>query len=392
MIILVIEGTYPWYRGGVSEWVSQYLGAFEDTEFALLQIATDPFRNASIQDALYEVPSHVTHFLRFPPPIIDIDWEQDMKDWAAESVRRIDRRIIDNASCVHVANTGFAGWLGMALAQQYDTPLLLTEHALYWKEVDMGAVALECGYEISEAHGGKKFISHLFRKTAQKVYQASDLIISVSECNMADQRLLGARDIAYIPNGVEASWLLDEKPWSGMLTLGWIGRCAEMKNPLKFIALARELGERARCVMMLSDAGEKQLAQKVCTLAKTIPNLTLIWDQPARAHIDTMDALCITSHNESQPLVLFEALSRRILPVGWRVGDVTEKYAVTFDDACPIPVFADAVLQLWADKKQWREKVDHCHRRVKEKHTWRIIFESYRKELSSCLTSSARPS
>ena len=43
-VLLIIEGTYPWYRGGVSEWVYQYLKALNNYDFHILQVATDEFQ------------------------------------------------------------------------------------------------------------------------------------------------------------------------------------------------------------------------------------------------------------------------------------------------------------------------------------------------------------
>ncbi len=383
-ILLVIEGTYPWYRGGVSEWVYQYLVAFDEFNFTIIQIATDEFQNISLQNALYEVPDHVTQFIRIPPPQITADWQRDSSVWLSS----YEDQILDyfkNTGCVHAANTGFAGWLGMTMAVRFDKPLILTEHALYWKEVQMGAVALECGYKIPGNRQGRNQISELFKDIASQIYQTSDHIISVSECNIEEQQLLGAQNVEYIPNGVASSWLKQEKKYSSHLTVGWIGRCAEMKNPLKFFDFAEVLGSDFNYLMMLSDAGEEALKRQVRKRGKYYENIKLIWNRPAAEFIDQMDALCITSHNESQPLVLFEALSRRVLPVGWEVGDVGDKYAIVVDKKNSIQSLAERVRYLWSQPEQWQQEVDRRFERFKKYHTWTAIFDRYKKKIKPYL-------
>ncbi|MDZ7693490.1 MAG: hypothetical protein U5K69_20625 [Balneolaceae bacterium] len=102
--------------------------------------------------------------------------------------------------------------------------------------------------------------------------------------------------------------------------------------------------------------------------------MKLIWNRPAIEHIDKMDALCITSHNESQPLVLFEALSRRVLPVGWATGDVTEKYAVVVEQERAVEDLAKIIDHLWNNPEQWQGELQERFRQVKENHTWQSGF------------------
>jgi hypothetical protein len=131
-ILLVIEGTYPWYRGGVSEWVYQYITAFDHVAFTIVQIATDEFQETALDEALYDIPDHVTRFIRIPPPDISQDWEKDSSQWLRAHQGQLSHAF-EEADCVHIANTGFAGWLGMTMAVKSGKPLVLTEHALYWK-------------------------------------------------------------------------------------------------------------------------------------------------------------------------------------------------------------------------------------------------------------------
>ena len=57
-ITLLLEGTYPYIRGGVSSWVHQLIQAFPEHTFALVFIGGHPDHYGKIQ---YELPKHVVH-------------------------------------------------------------------------------------------------------------------------------------------------------------------------------------------------------------------------------------------------------------------------------------------------------------------------------------------
>jgi polysaccharide biosynthesis protein PelF len=69
-IALLLEGTFPYVRGGVSSWVDQMIRAFPEKTFAIVFIGS---REEDYQGALYELPDNVVHFethylYRFDPP------------------------------------------------------------------------------------------------------------------------------------------------------------------------------------------------------------------------------------------------------------------------------------------------------------------------------------
>lgn len=57
-IALLLEGTYPYVRGGVSSWVHQIISALPEIRFAVVFIGSDP---AMYGPAQYEYPANVTH-------------------------------------------------------------------------------------------------------------------------------------------------------------------------------------------------------------------------------------------------------------------------------------------------------------------------------------------
>lgn len=391
-ILLIIEGTYPWYRGGVSEWVYQYIKKSSHIKFDVVQIATDPFINVDLSNALYPIPENILSFQRIPAPELNSGWSNSLNEWFWSSLEFLDRSSFNN-DLVHVTNTGFAGWLGMKLATENDLPFVLTEHALYWLEVEKGAVALECGYKIPTTLKGKAEVVNSFKDIATQIYLTADEIISVSECNIPYQLEFGASDVRYIPNGIPKDWLINTKIHNSIPTIGWVGRCAEMKNPLEFFDFIdhfRAINFDASYLMLLSDANETELAEKVNQRAKEYENLTLVWDQPAKDYYQRMDMLLITSHNESQPLVMFEALANEVLPIGRRVGDVNNNFAFTFESESSLQEITYSIAQFWHEKESFYLYLNERIKRIKAEHTWEIIFEKYSQIFENLKTAGNR--
>jgi len=385
-ILLVIEATYPWYRGGVSEWISQYLKAFPNYKFTVLQVVTDRFIHLKLSEALYQVPAHVENFLRVPAPVFSLNWDTDLKKWFSEY---LDKLFIEskNFDFVHVTNTGFAGWAGTEFSKKLDIPLILTEHALYWKEIELGTTALECGYKLPKTKEGQFRFSEIFKSIAREVYTQSKYVISVSKTNLPDQKKLGVKNPLYIPNGVERSAFLKNEFQSSVLTVGWVGRCAKMKDPMKFLDLAELLYEYAqvdiRFKMILCNSNEKLLNERVNKRAKDLPFVEVIWNETAIKHMSKMHMLCLTSINESQPLILFEALAKKVLPVGWEVGDFTSEFGFVVSPDTTKQELVRKILSLWNDKETLKALTEKKYKEVKEKHNWTAIFDRYRTIIDS---------
>lgn len=387
-ILLLLEGTYPWYRGGVSEWVAHYLDAFPDYRFKILQVATDEYLQRELNASLYEIPSNVEAFVRIPPPDLSKNWRKESVDWYLRNKSEISP-LLNNLQAIHVTNTGFAGWLGTMLAGEIQAPAILTEHAIYWKEIDMGAVALECGYSIPAEISEQQRFVEMFRSMAKEIYGRAHRVISVSECNIPEQEKLGARHAVHIPNGVGNTFFQDKARDFNKrsLTIGWIGRCANMKNPLRFFRLIDAFRAQntfpVTFLMMLSDAGEKGLEKSIRQKARQYSELRTVWNQPAINHIREMDAVCISSNNESQPLVLFEALASKSLPVGWKAGDANQKYGIFVDQNDTAGILRDKIQDLWNDKHQWQTEVETRFKYLQEHHTWDVVFSRYREIFES---------
>lgn len=393
-ILLIIEGTWPWYRGGVSEWIDRYIKAFPNFSFRILQIATDDYRHRGLEEALYDLPSQVDSFKTLPVPEFEsLSDQSPYPGWQGDPAALLDDPTWHDV--IHVTNTGFAGMLGAQLKGLTGAPLVLTEHALYWKEIEAGTPALECGYSIDQQDGKLAETVSVFKNMAKTVYAKADRVVTVSACNMKEQRRLGAHYPVNIPNGVESGWILDKLPEpskngnSTKPVIGWVGRCAEMKRPMRFLELAESFQDKENLqpqfLMLLADAGEHGPEEQVRKKAASIGNLELHWNRDARDYYDRMDALCITSKQESQPLVLWEALARGVMPIGWEAGDVTQEYGFILPQSTPVDKMVQWITELYGTEP-WNKKLEQLHQRTKEYHSWDQIFKDYRYLINTLFT------
>lgn len=373
---LVIEGTYPWYIGGVSEWVYRYLHHLRQHDFYLLQIATDEYRHASLQEAAYPIPDNVKTFVRIPVPPL----------YGSENLISFLKTVqfpfgtFREVQIFHATNTGFAGIIAARLAEEMTKPLLLTEHAVYWKEIEMGATALECGFPIPSDSIKKAEMVKIFKSMASEIYRKAVKVISVSRYNMIFQRELGCNKVEYIPNGAVTPVSVIREERKVPFTLGWVGRCAALKDPLRFLdvcCLIRRKKTDIRFLACMAHSGEDELERRVLRKAKNIPDLRIIWNERAEKYYKEMDALLITSRQESQPLVVFEAIAHGVLPFGWKAGDLDNQYGIFLEQDTSPGIMAETVLDWIQNFPKWKRKLSKLQEFVLNNHQWERIFKQY---------------
>lgn len=374
-ILLVIEGSYPWFRTGLSEWTYQYLKHFKNCTFHVLQISSGATRELSFDAALYPLNENIKTFKRLPVPPLTSEGLPDLNRWFKAmniSELKVDR--------IHVVNTGFAGWLGAKISEKTSIPLVLTEHTLYWKEIEAGAPVLESGMVLPVNMPRASWVE-FFKAMARVVYAQASVVIGSAQSSITEQRQLGAFNPVYIPNGVASTKIVrNDKKRSKPPVIGWVGRCADVKNPLRFLDLVEcfKVNEvDARFIMVICDANEPKLEHAIKERLKTLHRVEVHWNRTAEGIYEKMDAICITSNEESQPLVLIEAAAKRVVPFGWRAGDFDSNWGLVVSQQD----IADALIQHWV--KFWRNETGFLARqnelldRIMRYHTWEHIFAQY---------------
>ena len=59
-VCLILEGTYPFVRGGVSSWVHRLIKSLPDIQFSLLTLSPSSLKK---EDFKYEIPENVNNFV-----------------------------------------------------------------------------------------------------------------------------------------------------------------------------------------------------------------------------------------------------------------------------------------------------------------------------------------
>lgn len=135
--------------------------------------------------------------------------------------------------------------------------------------------------------------------------------------------------------------------------------------------------------MIICEANEKELEKAVHDKAENYPEIECIWNENAKDYYQDLDFLCITSLNESQPLVMLEALAHKALPIGPEVGDLTNKFGLTFNPDTKPEQITQCVQALWNQQPKFISEVEKRHQQVRKFHTWEYIFDSYRQMINN---------
>lgn len=384
-VTLIIEGVYPWFISGVSQWLYRYFDYFSDIQFQVIQIATDPFKHPDFKKADYPLGQNIINFIRvIPPKITKLSHsEEDLKKWT-KTLRLPDLAATD---LIHVVNTGLAGWLGSFLSKRFNKPLYLTYFESYVRQISVGATTIANGYKLSLLGLNSEEYLPFFEALESEIVRQSNFI---SCTNLKDSERLKEQNpnTFYLPNGVDETWLITSKLKkydADHLIIGWIGHCTWQKNPLKFFelidAFRRWKTNTATFIMLLLESGEFDLTEKVLDKAQDYPELELIWNKQTSTVIEKLDAVCYTGFYEAFPLSLVESGAKKVLPFGWNCGDLPNDLGnFEHEDAMPETV-AYHILSLRRRKPQWDKVVEELHKKIEEQYLWKHIFMEYKKNL-----------
>lgn len=315
---LVLEGTYPYAIGGVSTWVDGLIRALPDVCFGIVHL----YAGQAPDRRHFELPENVTWQRDLALPG-DLDgFEPD-----APAAR------IPPARCIHALATGFAGQVARAFKARTRAPLLLTEHGIYWYEIQEGAPELECGLRL---HGQDVSMDNpcasralwvdRFQAIARQTYEAADAITTVCEANARLQRQLGASEPVVIPNGVcvpeavdplredELAMLHASARQPAGLRIGLVGRVTPIKDIHAFVRAAARVVESVQDVQfyVIGPTEDREYAASVRTLARRLglaEQFHLTGAQPTALWYRHLDIVALTSRSEAQPLALLEGMA-----------------------------------------------------------------------------------
>jgi glycosyltransferase involved in cell wall biosynthesis len=242
----------------------------------------------------------------------------------------------------HALSTGFAGLLTGQITEQNGQPFILTEHAIYWREIAEGTTEVECGFQVirqtkrTEVAALRHHWTATFRQLARLAYAQADAIVTVCQSNRSLQLSEGAdpQKCRVIPNGVpvDASIVApNHKPFSnGQPRIGLVGRVVPIKDVETFIQaahlLSQQLPEAEFVVVGPTDQDDAYYRQcrHVADELGMDGRLTFAGELPPHECYTGLDAMVLTSRSEAQPLTVLEAMSIGLPVVVTDVGACRE--------------------------------------------------------------------
>ncbi|MEA3342482.1 MAG: GT4 family glycosyltransferase PelF, partial [Chloroflexota bacterium] len=234
---------------------------------------------------------------------------------------------LPQARVYHALSTGFAGLLAGQIKEQNGRPFILTEHAIYWREIAEGATEVECGFHVIRQTGRteiaalRRHWTSTFRQLARLAYDQADAIVTVCQANRRLQLGEGAEPgkCRVIPNGVPADGLAaasHHTPFSNdKPRIGLVGRVVHIKDVETFIRAAHLLSARlpeAEFVVIGptdQDAAYYRQCRRLAGDLGLNGRLTFTGELPPHECYTGLDALVLTSRSEAQPLAVLEAMS-----------------------------------------------------------------------------------
>ena len=309
----------------------------------------------------------------------------------------------------HTISTGFAGFLGMLLAERSGRPLILTEHGIYSKERRIELLQADWLKDESVSHGAapdevsytRNLWIRFFEGLGTLTYHAANPIIALYEGNRERQVKDGAdrarTDV--IPNGIDLARftpLRAKRPTEIPMVLGLLGRVVPIKDIKTFIRTMRIV-----CTALPAAEGwligpedeDKSYARECHDLVASLGlegRVKFLGFQKPDDILPKLGLMMLTSISEAQPLVLLEGFASGLPCVSSDVGCCRDLvYGATDEDkglgaagrVTPIAnpeASARAAIELLRDPDAWHAAQRAGIARVEQFYTLGMMIDRYR--------------
>jgi glycosyltransferase involved in cell wall biosynthesis len=398
-VCLILEGTYPYVVGGVSKWTHALIKNLSHLKFSIVHLYDE--RKETMK---YPIPENVES-------IVEIDVKNGL-GFKFDFSDVLD--LIPRAKVYHCLSTGFAGVLGLQIKSALKRPLIVTEHGIYWKELEFGVYEVECGFKIFKSEKEKMDICvarreflRIFKKIAIKCYLEADLVTTVCKYNLEQQLSLipeqMVEDVKHkfkvIENFIEPGFF---NP-AGKLTnsekvVTFIGRVVPIKDVKTFIKSMPLILRRFPKVkfLIVGDLTQDSSYSSECIeLADSLgvsDKVKFIGEARALDYLKSTDILVLPSVSEAQPFVILEAIASGIPVVATSVGGVPEilnergvECGLLFDTG-DHEKLAEHVIKLLMDENLWKKFSENAIKKA-QKFTLEKFIKSYSKIYSEFIKS-----
>lgn len=330
-VCLILEGTYPYAVGGVSKWTHTLIKNLNHIEFSIVHLYSGEKGNVK-----FEIPENVKS-------IVEIDIKNGL-GFRFDFSDLIEA--LPEAKVYHSLSTGFAGLLGLQIKSMKGKSLILTEHGLYWKELEFGVDEVECGFKIFKNSNEKdkacverRGYLRIFKDIAKRCYIGADIVTTVCRYNLDQQLSLISEDIRdalsskfyVIENFVEPEFF---KPIlrkdKNRKVVSFIGRVVGIKDVKTFIKAMPLILEKVSDVNFLIVGDLTQDIEYVKECFELVEELGLLekvtFTGEARSidYFKMTDVLVLPSVSEGQPFVVLESMASGVPVVATAVGGVKE--------------------------------------------------------------------
>ena len=323
-VCLLVEGTYPYFVGGVSTWVQGLMTGLPDLTFSVVHLHDGD----RCQPPAYSLPPNCL-------AVTDLALDPERLGLAASTLDAVP-----DAAVYHALSTGLAGAAGCRLKAARPRPLLVTEHGVAWHEAGLGSGQLESGRR--PPAGGRREAPQEGRRrwqagvagVAKEVYASADALTTVCAANARLQRRMAGPDIrpVVIPNSVPAAPPVDgrEDRGDGGPSVALVGRVVPLKDVLTFLRACRlvaaERPETSFVVIGPLDHDPDYAGRaREEALALGLGDRVRFTGQADAGHwYPRLDVVVLTSVSEAQPLALLEAMAAGVPVVSTAVGGCPE--------------------------------------------------------------------
>lgn len=308
-ICLITEGLTSFeQKGGVATWVRELVRSLPDFLFSWINFSSN--RSASVQTNIPNLISEKSIFISSYP----LEMEK-----ISEALNTFS---LPSCDLYHASSTGCASLLGISLSEKYKVPFLLSEHAIYWKELQ-DTHELECGLSLPQDY------VTVFREIAHKAYQHASVITSPVRFLRDLQVEEGAdpEKCRIVPNGLTPYPELPKRQSSSCV--GFVGRVCRIKNLELWIHIASFLHQIDPSIFFKvigpSEDRYYQIMLKQAVQENGLSDcFAFLPAMDFQSWREEIDVLLLTSLMESQPYVCLEAFSSGIPVFARNVGGILE--------------------------------------------------------------------
>ena len=311
-VCFILEGTYPIDVGGITSWLHDLVGGLAGKKLACARIGC-----AIPEPSQFAVrpPENMQVYAINEPGGLR---SQQIRAWA-----QVNQKSVPVAKTYHVIGAGLAAALGTEVKRSRNCGLILTEHASYLAELELGAKRLESGRELTMDAEASVRLS--FENIARDAYLAADLITALHLRGQDLQRRLGAPalKLRLVRNGVQGQHF-KETPPTEPIRLLQLARIHPLKQNHLFLELVRSLQKkRGVRAALLGPENSVPYATYCRQLAEDLP-VEFHRAAPRGQWPFTPHFVVLTSRSEAQPLAILEGFAQGVPGIAPAIGDCVE--------------------------------------------------------------------